>query len=171
MERVLLVIDMQNAFINEHNMHTVDNLKLLLDKKPNVFDTCIFTRYINSEDTACNKLLGYSGCWKGTYGVDITEKLQGYATKVIDKTTYGAITLDIACYLRDNQIDTVFIAGVDTDACVLATAYQLFDLCIRPVIITDCCGTTANDPNAHDNAIACIRRNMGPLSLALSTDV
>ena len=44
--------------------------------------------------------------------------------------------------LCDGLPEEVTLVGVDTDACVLATAIDLFEIGIRPIILEDCVGSS-----------------------------
>ena len=49
MSSLLLVIDLQNAFINEHTEKLPDRIKVIIDN--NKYDYVAFTRFINFEDS------------------------------------------------------------------------------------------------------------------------
>lgn len=67
---------------------------------------------------------------------------------------------DLVEYLHQQQIKRVSIVGIDTDMCVLKIAMDLFDLGIEPVILTDCCASTAG-LQAHFAGLAVLSRNIG----------
>ena len=49
MSKLLLVIDVQNDFINNNTLKVLDNIKNLIDSK--MYDIVAFTRFINDEDS------------------------------------------------------------------------------------------------------------------------
>ena len=57
-------------------------------------------------------------------------------------------------------IGKIFIAGIDTDMCVLKIAMDVFDIGIEPIVITDCCASTAG-LQAHLAGLAVLSRNIG----------
>jgi nicotinamidase-related amidase len=67
-------------------------------------------------------------------------------------------------YLRQQNIERVFIAGIDTDMCVLKIAMDLFDIGIEPIVFTDCCASTAG-LQAHLAGLAVLSRNIGAMRL------
>lgn len=52
------------------------------------------------------------------------------------------------------------LAGVDTDACVLKVALDLFDMGWRPRILIDACAS-GNGADYHDRAIEIFTRQLG----------
>lgn len=67
---------------------------------------------------------------------------------------------ELASYLRQQHIERVFWAGIDTDMCVLKVAMDIFDIGIEPIVLTDCCASTAG-LQAHLAGLAVLSRNIG----------
>lgn len=59
------------------------------------------------------------------------------------------------------NIDEIEICGTDTDACVMAIAYNLFDNNIKPIILENLCGSSSSNPNIHCNSIEIMKRSFG----------
>lgn len=159
---VLVVVDMQLGFnINSSTKMAVDKLKILLDSSNNVFrNNRIFTTFVNNKSTLFCKILEYDDCVNQD-SYKIIDELSPYVDKCFEKCAYSALTAELLQYLRSNEVDTVYLAGFDTDACVLATAFALFDNNIRPIIIQDCCASTAAKQTMHEEALDIIRRSFG----------
>ena len=135
MKKILLLIDLQNGFNISHHIKSLINFIDWDD-----YDYCIATKFINDENTLIFKH-GYTEMCH-TPDIDFISELDNKAVDaVIVKSTYGLNTekfKDTIGYLEadkthdaryetcpnDYQID---IIGVDTDACVLATMFNLFD--------------------------------------------
>ena len=62
--------------------------------------------------------------------------------------------------LCDGVPDEVTLVGVYTDACVLATAIDLFEMGIRPIIIEDCVGSGGDD-ECHEAGVLILKRSIG----------
>jgi nicotinamidase-related amidase len=71
---------------------------------------------------------------------------------------------ELASYVREQHFDKVFLVGIDTDMCVLKMAMDFFDIGIEPIILTDCCASTAG-LQAHLAGLAVLSRNIGALRL------
>ena len=65
------------------------------------------------------------------------------------------------CQLNDGNFpEKLFIAGVDTDCCVLKIATDLFENNIRPVVLTNYCGSNGGS-ESHLAGIICMKRLIG----------
>jgi nicotinamidase-related amidase len=77
---------------------------------------------------------------------------------VVVKSGYGArAPLPLAALAR---YDTVWLAGADTDACVLATALGMFDGGGRVVVREDLCWSSGGVA-LHRAGLAVLRRQLG----------
>ena len=60
MKTLLLVIDLQQAFVNENTKSVVEKIDSLLNV--NKYDDAVFTRFINSDNSIWVKNLNYNDC-------------------------------------------------------------------------------------------------------------
>lgn len=60
MKKLLLVIDVQKDFINEHTEKILPKIKELVNSDK--YDLIAFTRFINDENSIWYKKLNYTGC-------------------------------------------------------------------------------------------------------------
>jgi len=67
---------------------------------------------------------------------------------------------DLDFVLRKHRINTLFVTGINTNSCVLATVCAANVLDYAPVVIEDCCDTM-DGPQLHDAALLCIRTALG----------
>ena len=122
MNRLLLVIDVQNDFINEHTKNILTEIKELVDS--NKYDLTAFTRFINDENSIWYKKLNYKGCMtKEGQAIAINTK----NNKVFDKNIYTAVNDELKKYIQKNNISKIYLCGFDTDAGVQKTAIDLFE--------------------------------------------
>ncbi len=82
------------------------------------------------------------------------------AKEIVQKTTYSACTENVIRLLRDNSITEVYLAGIDTDCCVLTTAIELFDRNIRPIVLAQYCASNGGQ-KSHNAAITVLERTIG----------
>ena len=131
MSRILLVVDMQNDFIDgalgsEMAMSIVDGVA----ERISTFDgKIIFTRDTHGADylnTAEGRKLPVVHCVVGSPGWRISSKLPIPAgSVVIDKITFGSKELG-NLLLEENkkeEVESVEIVGLCTDICVIANAF------------------------------------------------
>ena len=134
MNRLLLVIDVQNDFINEHTKNTLTKIKELVDS--NKYDLTAFTRFINDENSIWYKKLNYKGCMtKEGQAIAINTK----NNKVFDKNIYTAVNDELKKYIQKNNISKIYLCGFDTDACVQKTAIDLFEQNYDVYVLKDYC--------------------------------
>lgn len=155
MNRLLLVIDVQNDFINEHTKNTLTKIKELVDS--NKYDLTAFTRFINDENSIWYKKLNYKCC--------ITKEGQSIAidtknNKVFDKTVYTAVNDALKNYIRENNISEIYLCGFDTDACIQKTAIDLFEQNYDVYVLKDYCMSHAGK-EIHDFYIDNLARLIG----------
>lgn len=129
---LLLVIDFQNEFIDDKNSKAIEEMNSLI--KSSKYDDVLFTRFINSYDNPVYSVANWKGC--------ITEEsikipIDTGDYKVLDKSTYTAYNSELIEYIKDNQIDNIYLAGFDIDCCVFTTALNLFENNYNTYILKD----------------------------------
>ncbi len=157
MENILLVIDMQNDFIDGALGTTeaaaiVDKVK---NKIENFEGQVWYTRDTHSEsymETREGKHLPVPHCIKGTDGWQITDKLSGLrCDKIIDKPTFGSTELQML--LTKENARNITLVGLCTDICVISNAMLLKAALPEAEITVDaacCAGVT---PESHTRAL------------------
>ena len=162
-KRVLLVIDMQNDFIdgalkNTEAMAIIDNVNAKIAEYRNAGDIVVFTRDTHNEDylnTVEGKNLPVPHCIKGTEGWKISSKIDVCDDKIIDKPTFGS--LELADYVDTLDIDEIELIGVCTDICVISNAMIIKARFPEKEISVDsacCAGVT---PKTHNNALEAMK--------------
>ncbi len=151
---LLLVIDFQNEFINEQTKNSVNELTNLINS--NKYDDILFTRFINSTDNPCFKT-GWTGCLDEE-SIKIPVDTKEFT--VLDKSTYSAYNDELINYLKEHNIDNIYIAGFDIDCCVLATALNLFENNYNTYILKDYVYSCLND-NIKNEVIDILERCIG----------
>jgi len=162
MQNLLIVVDMQNDFIDgalgtKEAQAIVPNVKRKIEE----FDgTVLFTRdthEANYLQTQEGRNLPVEHCIKGTNGWEIRDELDKLRrTNPIDKVTFGSSELGKLLVDMDaaEKIDSITFVGLCTDICVIsnvmiAKAY----LPEVPVIVdADCCAGVSVE--SHENALS-----------------
>lgn len=168
MKNVLILVDMQNGFTN--NQRTNDLTKKI-ESILCLFDEVIATQYINYDNSIYENLMSWSQL-KNDDEIAIRAELQPYITEVFPKSLYTCISpnfIQRLCQLNDGLYPTkIFIAGVDTDCCVLKIATDLFESNIRPVVLTEYCHSNGGE-EFHKSGILCMKRLLGDKQLVNAT--
>ncbi|ARU62182.1 hypothetical protein CBW65_15095 [Tumebacillus avium] len=109
MKKALLITDIQSDFLG--NMDYIYPLcQEYLDKSGDQYDLVILTHWKHEENHNEHTLL-----------------LKHPKANVVEKRGYSAYNDEMKKLLEDNKIDTVHLAGIDSDMTVLATMYNLLD--------------------------------------------
>ena len=155
MKTLLLVVDVQNDFINEYTKNTLVKIKELINL--NKYDLTAFTRFINDENSIWYKELNYNGC--------ITKEGQKVAIdtnnyKIFDKKIYTAVNDELKNYIKENDITEIYLCGFDTDACIQKTAMDLFEQKYNVYVLKDYCMSNKGK-EIHDFYINNLTRLIG----------
>ncbi len=162
--KVLCVIDMQNDFIDgalgtKEAEAIVENVKAKIELYRKNGDTVIFTRDTHTEDymnTQEGKNLPVPHCIKGSFGWEISEKLDTASYKIIDKPTFGSF--ELAEYISTlSDVEEIELIVLCTDICVISNAMILKARFTETPITVDsacCAGVT---PDSHSNALSSMK--------------
>ena len=154
MNTLLLVIDMQKAFINQNTEYLIEKISNLINT--NQYNYIVFTRFINTNDSIYVRDLNYYGC----IGEDKELVIKPDNHKVIDKKVYSSLNSELKNYIIENNITKIYLCGINTDCCVLKTAFDLFENEYDFYILKDYCAST-NGIEKHNNALEILKRNIG----------
>jgi len=137
MKSALIVIDVQNFHINSKTSELPKKIDELI--KSHQFDYILFTQFINKKNSNFVKKLQFKKMFN-SLDVDIHKSLQKYLknNNVFTKTSYSIFKSDkFVRFLKANRIKKLFLCGFDYDACVLASAFEAFDLGYDVRVLTD----------------------------------
>jgi nicotinamidase-related amidase len=100
-------------------------------------------------------------CIDGTLGVELAPPLQPQEQDyVLTKRRYSAFMgTDLDLILRDNHVDTLYLAGTKTNVCIRATAQDAFARNYYVVVPRECVAT--DKQHLHDANLEDIDRYMG----------
>jgi nicotinamidase-related amidase len=162
-EGPLLVVDVQRGFLNQFTEHLPERILELVRARR--YDPIYFTRFENPPGGPYRKFLDWHGCAvpPDTELAPQLEKLTA-PERVFSKPGYAGLPDALAGVFRDAGIEQVTVVGIDTDMCVLKVVMDLFDLAIEPIVLVDCCASTAG-LQAHLAALAILTRNIGATRL------
>jgi len=145
---ILLVVDLQEEFSDSENYLKV--LQYVREERKD-FDKIIGTVFVNSENSRFVKDLNFEKCMDAN-----EESLKYNADIIIKKDTYA---IDIDKYVNKEK-DTIYIVGCDSDACVMATAFLLFDKGYDFIIKSEYIYTTSKT-FSNEQVVEILKRNFG----------
>ena len=163
MKRLLVVVDMQNDFI-DGALGTKEAQAIVpaVVKKAEAYaaagDEVVFTLDTHFDgylDTAEGRKHPVPHCIKGTAGWELCDPLKAFEGRRFEKHTFGSDSLSE--YVRGGDYRSVELVGLCTDICVISNALILKAAVPETPIAVDpaCCAGVS--PESHDNAIAAMK--------------
>ena len=158
MAKILVVVDMQNDFIDgalgtKEALAIVPYVKELIEG----FEGKVFftrdTHFENYMDTEEGKNLPVPHCIKGTEGWQIRAELDALRkTEPIDKITFGSTKL-VDVLSAEGEIDSITFVGLCTDICVISNAMVLKAFYPEIPLTVDARGCAGVTPESHRRAL------------------
>lgn len=161
MKKTLIVVDMQNDFIDgalgtKEAQAIVPNVKKKIEEYKARGDEIIFTKDTHYYDsylyTNEGQHLPVGHCIKDTEGWNISKELDTKCCNIIDKNTFGYNAWDLHITQEDVD-DEIELVGLCTDICVISNALILKATFPEMKITVDascCAGVT---PKSHQAAL------------------
>ena len=165
MQNVLIVVDMQNDFI-DGALGTKEAVAIVPKVKAKIetFEgTVLFTRdthFENYMETQEGKNLPVPHCIENTDGWQIRSELDALRiTDAIDKVTFGSSELPekLAALNAENPIESITFVGLCTDICVISNVMvtKAFFPEIPVIVDAACCAGVS--PATHKNALEAMK--------------
>lgn len=145
--RILLAIDVQPEF-GKKCPEEYDKMLSFLKDHGKDYDLLVASQFINKPDSPYVKYLEWDS-------MNTINSLDFYADHIVRKTSYG-----LPNYRFISEDDTLDVIGMDTDACILKVAFDLFDMNANFRILTEYCYSSAG-ASAHEAAVALMQRQFG----------
>lgn len=159
MKKTLIVVDMQNDFIDgslgtKEAESIVENVKEKIAQYRDAGDQIIFTRDTHQKDylqTNEGRHLPVEHCIEGTPGWEIAEGLEVPGAIYVNKPSFGYPDW------KDYRLEEVEIVGLCTDICVVSNALIIKALYPEISVSVDascCAGVT---PQSHEAALTTMK--------------
>ncbi|MDO5559706.1 MAG: isochorismatase family cysteine hydrolase [Oscillospiraceae bacterium] len=157
MKKVLLVIDMQNDYLDDgrKKQFTYDTpgivtaVNKIIEERRNQCDI-VYIRHIIQNIWTNRVLFGYSIA--GTYGAQLYKKLEKVSENSFDKLLPDAFSSkQFRKFIQDNGYDTAEICGIDECGCVCATAWGALKHGLKTEIIKS--GVATKFPESKINKV------------------
>jgi nicotinamidase-related amidase len=168
----LIVVDVQNGFVNDRSRHAVPAVQRLVDAWTKAGAPVVFARFYNAIGSPYERFTGWTRL-RTVEEQSIAAELEPYlatAAAVIDKPTSSALTPELRDLVERSGWTDLALCGIDTDSCVYDTAIDAYHSGIRPWLVTDACASTGGD-RYHDAALLLAGRNLGRDQLVTSAAI
>lgn len=160
MSNALLILGAQSYFAVEHAEHIPSKIAAYLQDAQ--YDHILFSVFKNVPESNFRKMLAWSGSSLPS-DTSIHPALTQYATEsnVFEKTTYSALkSQPLLEYLRDHDVTSIHLCGINIDAGILATGFEAFDLGFSVTVLENICGVASVRTDYIDAAKTIIHRNL-----------
>lgn len=162
MAKVLIVVDMQNDFIDGAlgTKEAVAIVSYVKEVVENFEGKVLFTRdthYENYMETQEGMNLPVPHCIKGTDGWQICSVLEELRkTEAIDKVTFGSKDL-VDVLKKEESIDEITFVGLCTDICVISNVMVVKAFYPEIPLIVDAKGCAGVTVSSHLNALEAMK--------------
>ena len=158
--KMLIVIDVQNGFVNGHTRHVVP----VVERLQHGYERIHATRFVNPPESPYRRFLDWRRFGEGSADAELAFRPAAHAV-IVEKHVYSCVTEELLDELRQAGMNEVSLCGIDTDACVLMTAVDLFQNGFRPVVLADACASHAG-PDYHEAGLRLLERLIGRRQIA-----
>lgn len=155
MATALLIVDVQQGFINAATRHLPAKVADLQDD----YDRVFATQFVNPPGSPFRRLMDWQKFAPGSADVQFAFTPRDDAT-LIEKSVYTCVTPEFLATLARERLDEIHLAGIATDNCVLKCAIDLFEAGLRPVVRAEFCASHAGADH-HSWGLAIIQRFIG----------
>ena len=158
--KALVVIDVQNFFAVE----SAEKLPTKIAKyiQHTEYDHVLFTLMRYDPSSNFQTILNWKGPTKSPE-IDLHPKIAPFSSRdvVFEKTTYSAFkSKSFKNFIGRHRITDIDLCGINIDACVLATAFEAFDLGFKTRILEDLSSVSSLKQKFSDAAKTIIARNL-----------
>lgn len=158
----LLIIDLQNDFLSKVSENYIEKTMAFLEQwSP---DNVYWLRYLNHPDSLYDQHIDYRECMTSP-GKDLIPPPVSHngQQRIVDHFGYSPPP-ELIAEIKENGHKAVGICGVDTDACVMASCFALWDNGLQPLIYQDYCASSGGE-NMHTAALSMMYRQFGVKSV------
>ncbi len=170
----LLIVDVQNGFVNDKSRHVVPVVHALASRWLESRAPVYMSQFTNEVNSQWDRLLN----WRRLTSESEIAICPGLADISEHATTYRKRSYSclVGRFLEDLKREPwtdIVVCGIATDGCVLATVIDLFeytDRAIRPIVVQDACASHAG-AQIHDAGLLLIGRFIGRDQIILSREL
>ena len=162
MSKILIVVDMQNDFIDGAlGTKEADAIVPYVKDAVESFDGKVYftrdTHFENYMQTQEGANLPVPHCIKDTDGWQIRAELDALRrTEAIDKLTFGSSAL-VDVLKGENDIESITFVGLCTDICVISNAMVVKAFYPEVPLIVDAKGCAGVSPESHKRALEAMK--------------
>jgi len=155
----LLIVDVQKGFLNETTKHIPSLVEELISSQN--YSLICATRFINHNNSPFVKWMGWKRFLKTeTNDIELAFSCPN-SVHIFDKTTYSSLTPHLLEILQEQDIDKIYLCGMDTNMCVFMTASNIFEHGIyEPFVLSKYCSSHSGE-EFHEAGLMLLEKAIG----------
>lgn len=159
-KHLILGIDLQEGFLTDETRDSgyIDRVQEFLAKQQK--EQVLLTKFINRPHNNFEKLMGYTVLQPDDPNAKLIGELENKGYEIIEKGTYTAWIPEVIERAGQMGATKVIMFGLDTHACVLKTALDVFESGLEPVVTEELCGSSKG-PQFHKAGIKLMQAMIG----------
>jgi nicotinamidase-related amidase len=156
----LFVVDLQQGPLrsDERLEQLARDVASFATERRDQYSVVIASAFRNEPGSTYDRLIGDD--LRDPEDVAMVPDIEDVADVVVESSTYSSLTPRAQQVLVDADVREVHVVGIDTDQCVLATVFALFDAGYEPRVLEDLV-TSASGETCHDAGLVALRRAIG----------
>ena len=152
----LIIVDVQKGFINEFTKE----IPKKVEKLQYEYKYVIITQFINKKNSPFHLILKWFRFAPTSKDIELAFIPRKNNVLLLRKYKYSCVSNKLVKFLKEKKINEVHICGIDTDICVSKCAVDLFELNIKPVVLSNFCASHGGI-NYHNCGLSILRRYIG----------
>lgn len=161
---VLIVVDMQNGFVNSRSSAIVEPLRDFLAMWVQRGLPVILTRFINTPGSQWETLIHWTRL-QTSPETDLHPAIAAVVdgqpnVHIVDKVIYSSLNPETSSILAELRPKRLLLCGIASDGCVLKTAVDAFEQGYIPVVLKDLTASHAGQ-SVHEAGLLLVSRFIG----------
>lgn len=155
---VLIVVDVQHGFLNEHTAGVPERIDAHLRAHRDRYSAIIATVFVNEHGSMFERRMRWTQMLEHP-DTALDSRIADHQPVIVRKPGYGCAP-ELLAVMDFHRTREAHLCGIDTEVCVLQNAGALFDAGRDITVLSDLCGSTAGEL-AHRGGIAALGRTVG----------
>ncbi len=172
MSKILLIVDLQKEFIGEENKGLPAKIAAFLEKRKSNFDQILFFKFLNDKQSNWYQELRWDGMLEKSEA-ELVEEIKPFVNEnncFIKQAAFSVFRVkDFTNFLKQKEKVELYLAGLDTHACIYQSALEAFERGYKVRVIEDLCAASHGE-EYHQWAIKSLQRNLGTQVVVSSKD-
>lgn len=166
-KQLYIGIGLQDGFLTDtlRRMDYVARVESFLTTQDK--SSVVLTRFVNRAGSSFETLLDWPDMQAGDATTQLFGNLESAGYDVIEKTSYTAWLPYVQEKVAGLGATELVLFGLDSDACVLKTALDVFEAGYRPIVLTDLCNSSGGD-HRHNMGLELLKTLIGERQIMTS---